>query len=99
MNRRHSAAFTLVELLVVICLMVLVTGAVTAVLSAGFRVWEKVQKQGEVNSKTQNTFLSLARDIHNVHPFRPIPFDGEYDLLSFPMLIDVKYLELRWKRK
>jgi len=87
-SRRAAAAFTLVELLVVICLMVFVTGVVVAVLSGGFRVWERVQRQWEVNTQTENTFLSFNRDIHNVHPFRMIPFEGDYETFSFPLLVD-----------
>ena len=90
MNRRRFQGFTLVELLVAMCLVVLVTGATAAVLSAGFRVWERVQSQWEMGSETEGIFLSVGRAVHNMHPFKKIPFEGEYDAFSFPMLVRMK---------
>lgn len=88
---RRPAGLTLVELLVSLSLLVMVAGAVVAVLSAGFRIWERVQMEGRTETTLHLTLEQIRKDLQRCRSFKAIPFRGEYDKVSFSALVPVIY--------
>ena len=86
-NRRKRSAFTLVELLVTTALVSLVGATVVAAVSGCLRVWGRVNERGTQDAWTEVAFQSLRQDLHNLHPFAPVLFEGTYDTVSFPALV------------
>ena len=74
--------FTLVELLITTSLMALVGGATVASLAGGVKVWERAEL-GMTDQWALVAFTRMRRDLQNVRPFRPVPFDGTYDRYAF----------------
>ncbi len=79
--------FTLVELLVTTALVALVGATVVAAVSGCLRVWGKINRHGAEDSWTELAFQSIRQDLHNLHPFAPVPFEGSYDTVSFPSFV------------
>lgn len=79
--------FTLVELLVALCLVVLIAGTAVSTFAGGFRVWERIQTRGGQDQQISIAFQQIRRDLVNSRPFGPIGFEGSYDSLSFPGLV------------
>ena len=84
---RARPGLTLVELLIAVSLLCVVMGTVVATMSGGLRVWERAQRQGSEDQQQLLALETLRHDLHNLRAFRPIPFRGEYDSCSFPMLL------------
>ena len=82
------SGFSLLELLVTCCLVALVGLTAAATLSGGLRVWERAQDQGVFDQQVWLALEEIRRDLHNAQPFHPIPFKGEYDVLSFPGFVE-----------
>ncbi len=80
----RERAFTLVELLVTSCFLVLVGATVCATFSGGFRIWERVQNAGTQDRLFRIVLEQVRRDLINCRPFEPIGFVGQYDEISFP---------------
>ncbi|MBI4340946.1 MAG: prepilin-type N-terminal cleavage/methylation domain-containing protein [Candidatus Omnitrophica bacterium] len=80
--------FTLVELLVTTALVALVGATVVAAVTGCLRVWSKVDARGTAEAWTELAFVSLRKDLANVHPFSPVLFEGAYDALSIPSLVE-----------
>ncbi|MBI4355995.1 MAG: prepilin-type N-terminal cleavage/methylation domain-containing protein [Candidatus Omnitrophica bacterium] len=84
---RPARAFTLIELLVTLSLLALVAGTVTATLSGGLRVWERAAVQDTQERWIQVAFEQMRRDLQNTLRFSPVAFKGEYDVCSFPSVV------------
>ena len=81
---RRDRAFTLVELLVTLCFVVLVGATVFSVFSGGFRIWDRIQNTGGQDQMLQIVLEGMRTDLSNCRSFGPIGFVGQYDELSFP---------------
>ena len=79
---------SLVELLVCLSIITMVVGAAVAALTGGFRVWERATTRGQDDQWVQVAMEELRRDLQGLRRFQPIPFEGEYDQLSFPTVVD-----------
>jgi type II secretory pathway pseudopilin PulG len=79
--RRHG--FALVELLLATSLMALAGGAAVASLAGGLQVWGRAREMGTAQQAALITLEQLRRDLQNIRPFRPIPFEGRYDRVEF----------------
>ena len=86
-----GAGFTLMELLITLALVVLVAATIISVLAGGFRVWERAQEQEAVDQEVWLVLEGMRKDLHNAQRFGAIPFEGSYDTLSFPTLVE-RYL-------
>ena len=84
---RARGGLTLVELLVTVALMALVAGACAATFAGGLRVWERLAALGARQAWVPVAFDEIRRDLHRVRRFKPIPFAGRYDRVSFPALV------------
>ena len=82
----RNRAFTLVELLVSLCFVVVVGATVFAIFSGGFRIWDRLQNTGAHNQMLQVVLEEMRRDLSNCRSFEPIGFVGQYDEVSFPKL-------------
>ena len=85
-----KAGFTFVELLVALALLTLVGGAIAATLSGGLSIWERAQTAGARDQELQVAVAQLQHELHGVRRFAPLPFEGEYDAVSFPALVAVE---------
>lgn len=85
--RGKASGFSLIELLVAISLIALVGGTVTALVTAGGRVWARVRAHGTHAAWTETIFEQVRRDVHRARRFSEIPFKGTYEEVSFPVLI------------
>lgn len=88
MKKCGGRGFTLIELLVTLSLVVLVGAAVMSVLAGGLHVWDRLQGQWMVEEQLQIMLESVRRDLHNAQAFKSIPYEGSYDLFSFPSLVE-----------
>lgn len=79
-----SAAFTLIELLLVTALLGLVIAAVGSSLWAGIRVWEEVRLVGQGESGMRLALESWAQDVANAPLFFDIPVRGDDSEMSLP---------------
>lgn len=89
-SRSHhvSRGLTFVEMLVAMTLLTLVSASIAAVFSGGMVVWERVQAHGVHDQALQVAFAQLQRDVRGVRRFAPLPFEGDYDALSFAALVE-----------
>jgi prepilin-type N-terminal cleavage/methylation domain-containing protein len=85
MTRRRG--FTLVELLVTVTLVSFVGATVVAAVSGCLRVWERINAQGRQEEWVRVAFDQLRRDLRSARTFRPVPFEGAYDAVSFPTVV------------
>ncbi len=79
--KRHG--FTLVELLVVCALLTFVTATASGFGAGALRVWERLERYGD---EAQRSLVGLKRvrvDLERVRRFQMIPFEGQYDRVSF----------------
>ena len=81
---RMVAGLTLVELLITTSLMVLVGGAIVAVLSGGLKVWQRARTYGTHEQAALIACAGLRRDLSNARRFSLTPFKGRYDAVEFP---------------
>lgn len=86
MSVRPPKGFTLVELLVTTSLMALVGGATVGALAGGIRVWERASEFGVYRQAVLVSLAQMRRDLQNVRPFSPIPFEGTYGQLAFALV-------------
>ena len=84
--QRFSRGFTLLEMLITISLMALLAGAVVAAIAGGFRVWRRASAYNVNEQASLVAFEGLRRDLHNVTPFRLVPFAGAYDEMTFAVV-------------
>lgn len=87
MNTRSRSGFTLLELLIVSLIMALLTGAIIACLAGGLRVWERARDFGEREGAALLFFAEWEADLHNLHIFQAIPFEGSVNAMSFATLV------------
>ena len=85
----RTEGFTLIELLVVLSFMTLILGALASTLTAGSRVWQRMQCQGVQDESIHLALEEMRRDLHAYHPFEPVPFEGKSDYFVFPSRIAV----------
>ena len=83
-----SPGLTFVEMLVAMTLLTLVSASIAAVFSGGMVVWERVQAHGVHDQALQVAFAQLQHDVHAVRRFAPLPFEGDYETMAFPALVD-----------
>ena len=84
---KFGRALTLVELLVVISLLGFISLGVIAALSGGVRVWRRVGCEQHKEREVQLALEDIKHKLRNLRRFNPIPFEGEYDTLSFAALV------------
>jgi len=87
MTIRSRSGFTLLELLIVSLIMALLTGAIVACLAGGLRVWERARNFGEREGAALLFFAECEADLHNLHIFQAIPFEGTANAMSFATLV------------
>ena len=85
--RRHAAAFTLVELLVVMAILAILIGVIGACLSGAIRVWDAVRTHGETEAQMSIAMRILERDIANATPFCDVGFRGDAAEMTFAGLL------------
>ncbi len=80
---RRSAAFTLVEILLVVSLLSLVALTLFQALSSGLKVWA-MSRQLDHEEDVQIFLDKLEHDLHNSFVFSALPFEGKESQLTFP---------------
>jgi hypothetical protein len=83
---RFSRGLALVELLVAASLLALVTGAATAALGAGVRVWRRAAGLGGREQAVLVGFHRIRSDLLNARRFAPVAFAGRGDSLQLAAL-------------
>jgi len=66
--------------------MALVGTATVGALAGGIRVWERASELGRSRQATLLGLEQLRRDLQHARTFLPIPFDGNYEQISFASL-------------
>lgn len=92
-RRAASAGLTLVELLVAVALLSVVAAAAIGMIGGGLSVWQRARDHAVFDQSLLLALESVRRDLHNVQPFRMIAFEGTYDTLSFPVLLEAGTIE------
>ena len=82
-----ARGFTIVELVVTTSLMALIGGATVAALGGGVRVWERGVEFGIHRQAALILFTQMRHEFQNARLFRPIPFEGAYDEVTFAAAI------------
>lgn len=86
MSLRQRQGFTLVEVLVTTSLMAVVGAATVGALAGGIRVWERASDIGMYRQAVLVSLAQMRRDLQNARMFLLIPFDGNYDRITFASL-------------
>ena len=81
---RLARGFTLVEVLITTSLMSLVAGVIVAVLTSGFRVYQRARDAGTSTQSAMVAFDQTNKDLRSYRSFALIKFDGEYNAFTFP---------------
>jgi hypothetical protein len=82
-KQESGAAFTLVELLVVVLLLTILTGSVVAAVGGGLRVWRRLQDERYQAQWVLLSFQQMRRDFKNMRRFEAIPFEGTHKSVAF----------------
>lgn len=83
---RPAAAFTLIEMLVVVSMVSVISLAIYATLSGGLRIWQRVN----LNTPAEDIvifFEKITSDLRNAVKFSSLSFFGEEDNFEFVSLI------------
>lgn len=80
---------TFVELLVTVALLAVVAGTFVGALVGGLEVWRRLHTHAAFDQQVLVALEVMRRDLRNAQPFRRIPFEGDYETLSFPTLLEV----------
>ena len=86
-RNRFNRAFTLIEMLVVVSMVFFVSLAVYATLSAGLRIWKRIN----VNTPGENIsifFEKFTSDLKNTVKFSSLSFSGAEDSFEFVSLVE-----------
>jgi len=68
-------------------LMTLALMAVGSVLMGGSRIWQRLECGGSQEQMLLIGFQEMKRDLQSYHAFVPVPFDGQYERVTFPALV------------
>ena len=76
--------FTLVELLVALCIFSIMTAAVVSVLSSGLKVYKRIKSFSGTQTDALIALEKLERDLNNTFIITGIDFSGSAENVSFP---------------
>ncbi|MFH1339460.1 MAG: type II secretion system protein GspJ [Candidatus Omnitrophota bacterium] len=83
---RAQAAFTLIEMLIVLAMFSLIGLAVVSTLSSGIKIWQRLtraERQEDINI----FFDRFAKELRNTFKFTAIKFRGEKDRIAFAAFV------------
>jgi len=85
-NKLNSSAFTLIEILVTICIFAVIVVALGATLTSGIRLWKRANESGyeEVNFLIESE--KLNENIRETFALEDIPLLGDKHSLQLPSL-------------
>lgn len=82
-KQAREAAFTLVELLVVMAILAVLIGVIGACLTGAIRVWDAVRTNGEAEAQIGIALRIVERDLANMTPFCDVGMRGNPDEVTF----------------
>lgn len=91
-KREKKAAFTLIEMLVVMAIMSIVSLTVYATLNSGVKIWQRVN-QAVPAEDVDIFFEKFTSDLRNGLKYTSIPFSGEEDEFELATMVNSRRLE------
>lgn len=79
-----KSGFTLAEVLTALCISVLMTTALSAVLMSALMASERARANFSKYQALRVFFLVLERDLRSTMAYGPLPFEGKEDEIRFP---------------
>lgn len=80
--------FTMIEMIISLTLVALTMTVLVALFSGGMRVWQRSECGVRQEQSMLVAFEKMRRDLHQIQPFRLIPFKGSREAMEFPVLLD-----------
>jgi len=83
----QSQGFTLVEVLVAVCIVGVLGGAIGAGIVAGVNVWDRARTETLLATDVFPRLAVVENDVANMVQFSELPFAGAPDSIVFPLLV------------
>ena len=94
MNLRKS--FTLVELLIAVCIFSIIAGALGATLFSALKLWQRARATGYSQTNILLTIESLSRDLRQSFILAEVDFKGNKEEIEFATIIGDEIYKLNY---